>query len=374
MNQTLTDAPLLAPTTLAEVQECVLSTPRLLPRGHGTKPGLSAPPDGAAALTLTGLNGIQEYDPGEYTITALAGTPVAHVAAALAEHGQYLPFDPPLVRAGATLGGTVAAGLSGSGRYRYGGLRDFLIGVRLVDGSGRLIRGGGKVVKNAAGFDLPKLMIGSIGRLAVLVEITFKVFPAPPAYATLRADFASVAEAAAAIANLRLDSFDLLALDLVPTTDGGGTLLARIGGPASVLQVRLEKLHGQLGRGTILAADQDQTLWQEVAEFAWVPNNMALVKAPLTPHQLLPFDQRLAAFGTPRRYIAGSSLAWIAWSGSLLDLSTLLASAGLSGLVLWGHTAQSLIGAHQDAIFRDRIVAALDPQQRFLPFERNVTA
>lgn len=374
MNRTLTDAPLLAPTTLTEVQECVLSTPRLLPRGNGTKPALSTPPEGTAALTLTGLDGIQEYDPGEYTITALAGTPLAHVAAALAEHGQYLPFDPPLVRAGATLGGTVAAGLSGSGRYRYGGLRDFLIGVRLVDGSGRLIRGGGKVVKNAAGFDLPKLMIGSIGRLAVLAEITFKVFPAPPVYATLRADYASVAEAAATIANLRLGSFDLLALDLAPTPDGGAALLARIGGPASVLQARLEKLRGRLGRGAILLADQDRILWQDVAEFAWVPSGMALVKAPLTPHQTLPLDQQLAASAAPRRYVAGSSLVWIAWAGPLPDLSILLASAGLSGLVLRGHTAQPLIGADQDAILRGRIVAALDPQQRFLPFERNVTA
>ena len=113
----------------------------------------------------------------EFTFTALAGTPVREIAAALAERGQYLPFDPMLREAGATLGGTVAAGLSGPGRFRYGGLRDFILGVRFVDGEGRLLRLGGKVVKNAAGFDLPKFFVGSLGRFGVLAEMTFKVFP-----------------------------------------------------------------------------------------------------------------------------------------------------------------------------------------------------
>ena len=145
----------MRPAAIQEVQEAVLATPRLHVVGGHSKPALSTPADqSVAALEMTGLSGILEYDPGEYTFTALAGTSLATVEAALAEHGQYMPFDPPLVEAGATLGGTVAAGLSGSGRQRYGGVRDFLIGVRLVDGQGRLVRGGGKVVKNAAGFDL----------------------------------------------------------------------------------------------------------------------------------------------------------------------------------------------------------------------------
>lgn len=370
MSTTLAAAPRMAPTSLAELQACVLAAPRLLPMGGGTKPALSTPPEGTASLALTGLSGIQEYDPGEYTITALAGTPVATVAAALAEHGQYLPFDPPLARAGATLGGTVAAGLSGSGRYRYGGLRDFLIGVQLVDGRGQLVHGGGKVVKNAAGFDLPKLMIGSLGRLAVLAEITFKVFPAPPAYATLRVDYPTLAAAAAAMANLRRTAFDLLSLDLAPAAPGHAevALLARIGGPSAVMAERLAKLRERLGSGTPLEGDTDAALWQRASEFDWVPAGMALVKAPLTPHHLLPLDQRLAAAGAHRRYVAGSSLVWIAWPGPLEVLSDLLASAGVSGLVLRGSTAHPLIGARQDQLFRGRIVAALDPQQRFLPY------
>src|SRR5207253_6842143 len=133
-----------------------------------------------------GLRGITEYDPSEFTFTAGAGTPVREIVAALAESGQYLPFDPMLVEAGATLGGTVAAGLSGPGRFRFGGVRDFILGVRFVDGAGRLLRMGGKVVKNAAGFDLPKFFCGSLGRFGLIVEATFKVFPRPASRLTLR--------------------------------------------------------------------------------------------------------------------------------------------------------------------------------------------
>ena len=92
------------------------------------------------------------------------------------------------VDAGATLGGTVAAGVSGPGRFRFGGVRDFILGVRFVDGQGRLLRMGGKVVKNCAGFDLPKFFVGSLGRFGVLAEVTFKVFPAPASRLTLKLD------------------------------------------------------------------------------------------------------------------------------------------------------------------------------------------
>ncbi|MHB8659102.1 MAG: FAD-binding protein [Solirubrobacteraceae bacterium] len=167
------------------LREAMRQGPRVLPHGAGTKPALSTPSDGTAPLDVSGLSGSLEYDPSELTVTALAGTPVAEFAAALAEHGQYLPFDPLGSAAGATLGGVVAAETSGPNAFRHGGVRDFLIGVRFIDGTGKLVRGGGKVVKNAAGIDLPKLMIGSAGRLGVLVQLSFKVFPWLDATATV---------------------------------------------------------------------------------------------------------------------------------------------------------------------------------------------
>src|SRR4051812_30056493 len=175
---------LLAPGSVKELVDAVRSTPHLLAVGAGTKPRLSAVD--AVKLSTARLRGIIEYDPSEFTFTAAAGTTIREIAATLEERGQYLPFDPMLVAAGATLGGTVAAGLSGPGRFRFGGLRDFILGVRFVDGMGRLLRMGGKVVKNAAGFDLPKFFVGSLGRFGVLAEMTFKVFPRPIASRTLR--------------------------------------------------------------------------------------------------------------------------------------------------------------------------------------------
>ena len=172
---------LASPGRIQEVQELVRGAEpgiRLLPVAGGTKPALSSSSRAdVQRLDVSELTGVLEYDPAELTITALAGTPLVEVQTALAEHGQHLPFDPPLGEAGATLGGVVAAGAAGAGAWRNGGVRDFVIGVRFVDGTGRLITGGAKVVKNAAGFDLPKLMVGSIGRLGVIVQLSFKVFP-----------------------------------------------------------------------------------------------------------------------------------------------------------------------------------------------------
>src|SRR5256885_10099671 len=128
----------LAPSSISELVEAVRSTPRLIPVGAGTKSRLSMV--AAARLSMTGLRGIVEYEPSEFTFTALAGTPIAEIVEALGKRGQYLPFEPMCSDAGATLGGTVASGLSGPGRFRFGGLRDFILGVRFVDGTGRLLR------------------------------------------------------------------------------------------------------------------------------------------------------------------------------------------------------------------------------------------
>jgi glycolate dehydrogenase FAD-binding subunit len=116
----------------------------VLPVGAGTKPALSVTSNGVVRLELSGHRGIVEYEPSEYTFTARAGTPLEEISVELARHRQYLPFDPPLAVHGATLGGTVAAGLNGPGRLRYGGMRDFILGALFLTGDGRVIRGGSK--------------------------------------------------------------------------------------------------------------------------------------------------------------------------------------------------------------------------------------
>lgn len=357
----------MTPTTIPELQSLVSKSARLLPRGAGTKPALSTPTPGVMALDLTGLSGLLEYDPGEFTFTALAGTPVADVQALLAEHGQYLPFDPLLAERGATLGGTVASGLSGPGRYRYGGVRDFILGVRWVDGGGQVLHGGGQVVKNAAGFDYPKLMVGSLGRLGVLVEITFKVFPRPQAYATLRREYPRLAEALEAVYTLYRSQLDLEALDLRPDARSAG-LYVRLGGLAEALPARLDRLAALLGGGDILEGGDEAALWRDARELAWAPKDAALVKVPLTPRRISALDAALEAGGSQRRYSGGGQVAWIAWPGSLEALHQILTDQGLSGLMVFGDPGERgpLLGApRSDHAFARRVRASLDPTDRF---------
>lgn len=358
----ISSMPALKASSVADVQDAVHQAAPMHARGGGTKPALSTPEPGVISLDMTPLAGIIEYEPSEYTFTASAGTRVRDVAAALAEHGQYMPFDPPLAEAGATLGGTIAAGLSGSGRYRYGGVRDFLMGVRFVDGAGRLVRGGGKVVKNAAGFDLPKLMVGSLGRYGVLVEVSFKVFPRPRAYATLRAEFPAIADSLSALRKLMAGPYDLEALDLAPDAGSDRVVLwVRLGGWQDALPDRLARLQSLVGAGEVIASESEAGVWDQVRELAWAPGGSWLVKVPVTPAALAALDQKLAGEGAQRRYVGGGNLAWIAWPGPISDLSALLARLSLAGLVIRGATERAEIGAYSASAFGARIQHALDP-------------
>ncbi len=360
---------LSTPRTIAEVQAAIRSSARILPRGNGTKTALSTAPDEVTPLDLTGLSGVIEYEPGEFTFTALAGTRVTEIAALLAGHGQYLPCDPLLAEAGATLGGTVAAGANGPGRYRYGGLRDFILGVRYVDGEGQVVYAGGKVVKNAAGFDIPKLMVGSLGQFGALVELTFKVFPQPEAYTTLRLDLPFLAAGVAAIVKLTAHPFDLDSLDLMPAAEGA-TLWVRLAGLADALPGRIERLRALLGGGERVAAErgQEAQLWRDARELAWVPPGWSLVKVPVTPKKVAAFEQLLAANPRPpesiRRYSVAGQVAWIA-TPDPVGLDSALIQAGLSGLLLLGAGSKKRLGVQASATFERRVKQALDPLGRF---------
>lgn len=357
---------MLQPTTVENIQQAVRENTRLRPRGGGTKPALSTPAEGVTALDLSGLSGVLEYDPSEFTFTALAGTRVAEVQALLDAHGQYLPFDPPLARQGATLGGAVGAGLSGPGRYRYGGVRDFILGVRLVDGNGALVRGGGKVVKNAAGFDLPKLMVGSLGQLGALVELTFKVFPRAPAHITVVQRVEPLAQAMAAFYGLYTARMEIDALDLEPTGPGM-KFWVRLAGLPEALPARAERVRALLGGGEVVAdGEAEARIWEDFRGFNYAPMGAALVKIPITPKRVPELEARLADRPSAHRhYSSGGNVLWLATQEPPTVLHDTLVSLGLPGLVVFGPPGQPRIGARTGQVFEQRVKAVFDPKEKF---------
>lgn len=353
MNATLT------PATAVELAEAVRSTPRLLAVGAGTKPRLSTV--ACPKLSTLKLNDIVEYEPSEFTFTALAGTPMREIAAALAERGQYLPFDPPLVDSGATLGGTVAAGLSGPGRFRFGGLRDFILGVQFVDGAGRLLRLGGKVVKNAAGFDVPKFFVGSLGRFGVLTEITFKVFPAPASRLTLLLEAGEAAPVLKILNTAGSARWEIEALDWLPEAQA---VALRLGGPATALATLAQEILGRWP-GKKLTETEAFDFWARLSEFTWT--NPPLVKVVLAPGNLVAFHQSLAALPGARANVsAGGNVAYVTLpeATQAANLDGILQTQKLSALTLRGDIPLWL-GARPNFKISGAVKAALDAENRF---------
>ncbi len=193
-----------------------------------------------------------------------------------------MPFDPVLIQGGATLGGSIASGISGPCRLLYGGLRDFMLEVQLCDSAGREIRGGGKVVKNAAGFDLPKLVVGSYGRMGIITEATLKVFPRPAGHLTLRIACSSLRSSLERAVKLLSMPLPIAALEIEP----GPELLVRIAGPVDSLSGMAERINRALPTGTkserVEHGPEEAAMWQARAEFAWASEHAALSRIAVT--------------------------------------------------------------------------------------------
>jgi glycolate oxidase FAD binding subunit len=349
------DAP-LQPATPEELAAAVRAAERVVVLGAGTKPGFGAIAPNRTRISMTALQGIAEYEPSEFTFTARAGTPVREIAAALGERGQYLPFDPLLAEAGATLGGTVAAGLNGPGRWRFGGLRDFILGVRFVDGGGRLLRMGGKVVKNAAGFDLPKFFVGSAGRFGALAEISFKVFPRPAARRTLRLAAADDAAKARLLTECAGTRWELDALDAAVDEPA---VYARLGGPAEAIAALGAEILGRYP-GVVLPESEAEGLWRAMGGFSWAHAGGALAKFALTPLQVAEFAGWVRAQPGARGWVsAGGNAGYVS-----VPPGAALAAAVWPGVTLRGDSPLWL-GPRRDYAVMRAVKAALDPQNRF---------
>ena len=323
--------------------DLVRSNSRLSIRGGGTKSGLWAPDADAVQLDARGLTGIIEYEPDEYVFTARAGTPLREIIATLEKSGQYLPFDPLFVEQGGTLGGCIASGIAGPGRFRYGGVRDFIIGVRFIDGTGRVIKGGGKVVKNAAGFDFQKLFVGSLGRLGLITEASFKVFPKPEATLVAAVNAPSLTEAVKIISTVAMKPFDLDAIEFV-----AGKVFIRIAGHEAALRSRLD---------TII-----KTTAQKFELVSGWPPITGNIRIPLSLPQVAGLD---AAVDAPKHYSVGGNVAWIVWPSDRDDaaLDESLKQLNLSALHLNGLRAR--LGMNASASAERVVKQALDEDNKF---------
>ncbi len=207
-------------------------------RGGGTKDFYGNAPRGEPLDTRV-CAGIVSYEPTELVITARCGTLLSDLNEVLFRQGQFLPFEPPSFGAGATLGGCVAAGLSGPRRASAGAVRDFVLGAKILDGRGQVLAFGGQVMKNVAGYDVSRLLAGSLGTLGVILEVSLKVLPRPPAELTLKF---GLPQAKA------LESLNRWAGRPLPVSASAwrdGELSVRLSGAESALRAAAEKLGGE---------------------------------------------------------------------------------------------------------------------------------
>ncbi len=216
------------PTQIDQIQELMRWANKtripIIPIGNGSKLGIGNPPSRVdVVLSIIKLNHVIEYEPDNLTITVQPGMFLTAFQESLGEKGQFLPLDPPYRDFG-TIGGTVASNMSGALRFKYGTARDLVIGIRVVQPDGTLIKGGGKVVKNVAGYDLSKLYVGSYGTLGTIVELTLRLQPLPEDFQFVLAKFASVEDA--------LDTgHQIASSQLVPTVVTAATSL-----PAAMIE------------------------------------------------------------------------------------------------------------------------------------------
>lgn len=207
-------------------------------RGGLTKAFYGGVPQGER-LDVRPLAGISSYEPSELVVTARAGTPLAELEAALAAKGQCLPFEPPRFAEGGTVGGMVAAGLSGPARAAVGCVRDYLLGATVLSGKGEVLSFGGQVMKNVAGYDVARAFAGSLGVLGVICEVSLKVLPVPPAQVTLRQELDE------ATALRRLNEWGGQPLPLHASAWWEGTLVLRLAGAAAAVSAAQARLGGE---------------------------------------------------------------------------------------------------------------------------------
>jgi glycolate oxidase FAD binding subunit len=249
---------------VAQIQQAIANKTTLTIQGSGSK-ALYGNPAKGEVLSTQSLTGIVAYDPRELTLTARAGTTLKEIEATLAENKQMLPFEPPHFGDGATLGGCVATGLAGARRPYCGAVRDAVLGVELLDGRGQSLRFGGRVIKNVAGYDVSRMVVGSLGSLGVLTEITVKLLPQPSCERTLALEMSELKSIHT------MNSWAGKPLPLSATAWLDGRLLVRLSGAECAVNAAAVKIGGEelFNSDVFWTSVNEQTLPQFDASRLW---------------------------------------------------------------------------------------------------------
>lgn len=333
-----------------QIQHAAAHQQKLVIRGSGSKAFYGGESHGIT-LDISAHRGIIDYAPSELVLTARAGTPLREIEQLLSEHNQMLAFEPPHFGAQATLGGCVASGLSGPRRAYSGAVRDFVLGVGMLDGRGQQLKFGGQVMKNVAGYDVSRLMTGSLGTLGVLLDVSLKVLPLPAAALSLR--FACDQQAAIQ----RVNAWAGQALPLSATCWRDNQLTIRLEGAQRAIQAARATLGGEL-------IEDGATFWHDIRE-----QRATFFKSPLW---------RLSVPGTAAPLkLEGEQL--IEWGGALRWLrsdaapDTIRAAAAKAGgqatLFCGGDKQQGVFHPLPPALLaiQRRIKHSFDPHEIFNP-------
>lgn len=352
----------------------------LEPVCYGSKRLIGRPVD-AEPLDLSRLTGVVDYRPAELVLTVNAGTPLSEIETLLAGHGQRLAFEPPdlgpllggsasgsddSVSGAQSIGGVLAANLSGSRRIAAGAARDHFLGVSAVNGRGETFRAGGRVVKNVTGYDLPKLLAGSWGSLAIMTELTLKVVPQPETELTLIVPDEQPADALATLCHALGSPHEVSSAAFDPWR---GSAL-RLEGIAASVGARRRALLDELGRADIeeLEDGHSRAFWMQLAGAEALAEWPVVWRISVPPSDAPRFVDAIA----PERYLLdwGGGLIWAAFTkvdsarvrGALREGHAMLIKAPADSRTCRQHPPSAAV-----ADVLERLKAAFDPDRRLSP-------
>ena len=338
-----------------QVRTAASSGQPLCIRGGGSKHWYGGQPRGEI-LDTRAHAGIVDYEPTELVITARCGTPLAEIEAVLAQHNQMLAFEPPHFGPGATVGGTVAAGLCGPRRATSGATRDFVLGAKLLDGKGDVLSFGGKVMKNVAGYDVSRMLAGSLGTLGLLLEVSLKVLPRPFAETTLQFEMSEID------AIRRLNEWGGLPLPLSGSAWCDGVLVLRLSGAEAAVDAAIGSLGG-------VAMSDAAAFWADVREQRHVFFTGA---APLW-RLSVPSTTGALVLGSAQMIEWGGAQRWLRADGDAAMAAAIRRTAQACG----GHATLFRGGDKQPGVFQPlapalarihaRMKDAFDPAHIFNP-------